>query len=285
MKKILFLDTKKLAGLSAVLLLAVFCTIGMSFRPVYGEDETEIVMNGPRRSHWIESGTCGDTYKNAKDYGKVEVTVVNGEGGTVSATGTNATSVAADNSTTAVTVTWNCNLSSDGDNSSILTDNHTNIITFTASRAEGYAFEGWYEDAECTMQKSGETTYSESFKIDHDEYVTKGSQNTEYESTPQTWNRYAKFVEITPVDLTFIAPGDGGQYTVTINETQTVISANNVTMNDVAAEVSLSATPTSGYAFAGWYTMDDEGNITNVSVNSSYDKVFVADTKIPKDGI
>ena len=284
-KKLLELSSAKLTALSIGLLLAVFCTIGMSFTPAeegdnVGNPNDSTYVSGPRRSHWATSGWCGTDYHNATDYGKVVVSVVNGEGGTVSATGANATSETTDDNTTAVTITWNCGNSEDEDRSPTITALHTNTITFTAARADGYAFAGWYEDEACTVLKSGETTYSEPFKIDHDEYVNEDSKNTEYESTPQTWNRYAKFIEIIPVDLTFVAPGAGGQYTVTINEVSTVISSSNVTKNDVAAEVSLTADPASGYAFAGWYTMDDEGNVTNVSANSTYEKIFVADTKI-----
>ncbi|MEE0950964.1 MAG: InlB B-repeat-containing protein [Paludibacteraceae bacterium] len=85
MKKILFLNTTKLAVLSAMLLLAVFCTIGMSFTPAeegenVGNPNDSTYVTGPRRSHWktTTNNGCGGTttlYYHKTDYARVEARI------------------------------------------------------------------------------------------------------------------------------------------------------------------------------------------------------------------
>lgn len=94
-------------------------------------------------------------------------------------------------------------------------------ITFTAKPETGYIVEGWYTDATCTAGKhdAGSTTYTTS--ITGETYV------------------YVKFVEQTwPVS--FVASTGG---TVSPAEEQTV---------GVITGVNISATPETGYTFAGW---------------------------------
>lgn len=276
-KKILFMSSAKLTALSIGLLLAVFCTIGMSFRPVYDENEAEeIVMSGQRRSHWTTSGWCGTEYHNKTDYGKVVVAVKDGTGGEVSAKGTNATSATTGNNSTTATITWNCGYS-DSSNHTDLETKHTNSITFTATPNTGYNFEGWYSDAECTKLLSSDLSYPEPFKIEHDSWGTSQKSTHETANTAQTWNRYAKFVEIVPIDITFIAPGDGGQYTVTVDGSSSTVSSSNVVKTGITTAITLSATPASGYIFVGWYQQDGAGNITDLSSNSPYEKTFASD--------
>lgn len=284
MKKIMFLNTTKLASISVGLLLVIFCTIGMSFTRVDeggvedANDSTSVSIpkGGPRKSHWTEPGVCGGTnYKNKKDYGKVIVTVVGGTGGTVSASGTNSTSSTANNNSTSVTVTWNCGYD-DSSNHTDLAAKHTNSITYTANPASGYQLEGWYTDEECTTLVSNNP---EDFVIGHSSY--EGSQNNEYEGAnkAQTWNRYAKFVKDEPVDLTFIAPGAGGSYTVTVSGSSSTVSSANVVKTGITTEVSLVATPASGYMFAGWYQID-EGNVGDLSTDASYNKKFAKSVSV-----
>ena len=276
-KKILFMSSAKLSVICIVLLLAVFCTIGMSFRPVYSEDEKELLMSGPRRSHWTTSGSCGSTnYNNNIDYGKVVVAVKDGTGGKVSAEGTNTTSATTGNNSTTATITWNCGYS-DSKKHTDLETKHTNSITFTATPNTGYNFEGWYSDAECTKLLSSDLSYPESFKIEHDSWGTSKNSAHETANTAQTWNRYAKFVEIVPIDITFIAPGDGGQYTVTVDGSSSTVSSSNVVKTGITTAITLSATPASGYIFVGWYQQDGAGNITDLSSNSPYEKTFASD--------
>lgn len=73
-------STTKLAMLSIALLLAVFCTIGMSFTPAeegenIGNPNDSTYITGPRRSHWKESG-CSTTYHNTTDYAEVHAQVI-----------------------------------------------------------------------------------------------------------------------------------------------------------------------------------------------------------------
>ena len=94
-------------------------------------------------------------------------------------------------------------------------------ITFTATPETGYIVEGWYTNAACTAGKhdAGSTTYTTS--ITGETYV------------------YVKFVEQTwPVS--FVASTGG---TVSPAEGQTV---------GVITGVNISATPETGYTFAGW---------------------------------
>ena len=79
-KQMAFLNTTKLAVLSAMLLLAVFCTIGMSFTPAeegenIGNPNDSTYITGPRRSHWKESG-CSTTYNNETDFAEVHAQVI-----------------------------------------------------------------------------------------------------------------------------------------------------------------------------------------------------------------
>ena len=284
-KKILFMNSAKLTAISLGVLLAIFCTIGMSFTPAeegdnMGNPNDSTYVTGPRRSHWTTSGECGSTnYHNNKDYGKVIITVKNATGGTVSASGNNSTSSTANNNSTSVTVTWNCGYS-DSNNHTDLTVKHTNKITFTANKTTGYNFEGWYSDAACTQLVKSDLSYSEDFVIGHDSWGI--AQNTEYESSgsAQTWNRYAKFVEIEPVDLTFIAPGAGGSYTVTINGSSSTVTSANVVKTGITTEVALVATPASGYVFAGWYQIDGEGNVSDLSASTPYNKTFAKSVSV-----
>ncbi|MEE0923522.1 MAG: InlB B-repeat-containing protein [Paludibacteraceae bacterium] len=84
-KQMAFLNTTKLAVLSAALLLAVFCTIGMSFTPAeegenVGNPNDSTYVTGPRRSHWktTTNNGCGGTttlYCHKTDYARVEARI------------------------------------------------------------------------------------------------------------------------------------------------------------------------------------------------------------------
>ena len=94
-------------------------------------------------------------------------------------------------------------------------------ITFTATPETGYLVEGWYTDAACTAGKhdAGSTAYTTSII---------GETNV-----------YVKFVEKT-WSVSFVASTGG---TVSPAEGQTV---------GVITGVNISATPETGYTFAGW---------------------------------
>lgn len=193
-KKLLCISTTKLTVLCGVLLMAVFCTIAMSFRPVYDEDEKGIVMSGPRRSHWKTSTTdscTGEvtyTYHNTRDFGKV---IAHADGnGTVSVAGTNAQTASSGNGTATATVTWHCGLgqgtggatdktTSDQQDVGVL---HTNEITFEATPNPGYRFVGWYTATNKggDRKDDGSSTYSETFMIDGANYdaTSQSAANT-----------------------------------------------------------------------------------------------------------
>ena len=163
-KKILFMSSAKLTAICFGLLLAVFCTIGMSFRPVYGEEEKEIVMSGPRRSHWhwVESGCVSDThhYKSSKDYAQTQVqTMGNGIATISTEETTNVTSPASGSprvaSTTAeagntASISWNSGLEHNdqetkGYDDGAIAAAHKKTFTLTATPADPdeYYFAGW----------------------------------------------------------------------------------------------------------------------------------------------
>ena len=78
-KKILFLSSAKLTAMSFGLLLAIFCTIGMSFTPV---EEVEVIeindstsvspQRQVRKSHW-NGGGCNESDSNNNDYARTSV--------------------------------------------------------------------------------------------------------------------------------------------------------------------------------------------------------------------
>ena len=286
-KKILFMSSAKLTAICLGLLLAVFCTIGMSFRPVYDENEAEeIVMSGQKRAHWVaeSSDGCGGTnytYKNKTDYGKA-VATVSGTGGTVSIAGsiTNGTQSISGNGTTTATLTWNTNTGTSNGEKNLSV--HSNNVTLIATPATGYAFVGWYDKDDNFL--SGKEEYAQPVTIPGGLYE-KGSVKTENQATakygnwqssgsPYTETFYAKFKEIEPVDLTFLA-SEGGLYTITINEQETTVSSSDVVMTGVTQKVTLNATPSSGYIFAGWYMINGEGGFSDLSdANPLSDKQF-----------
>lgn len=179
MKKILFLNTTKLAVLSAMLLLAVFCTIGMSFTPAeegenVGNPNDSTYVTGPRRSHWTTTTSCmGQNFKtnhNETDYAQVaavvkvydesniditssttnigQVTLENIS--TSTETGTVDGSSLSGNETTSAYINWNSSKAVEKKESQIAADTiaaaHKLKVKFTAECIdEGYNFVGWYK--------------------------------------------------------------------------------------------------------------------------------------------
>lgn len=291
-KKLLCISTTKLTVLCGVLLMAVFCTIAMSFRPVYDEDEKGIVMSGPRRSHWKTSTTdscTGEvtyTYHNTRDFGKV---IAHADGnGTVSVAGTNAQTASSGNGTATATVTWHCGLgqgtggatdktTSDQQDVGVL---HTNEITFEATPNPGYRFVGWYTATNKggDRKDDGSSTYSETFMIDGANYdaTSQSAANTAAgnhltAANAQTWDRYAYFEAIPIVAVTFLAPSTAsenkGNYVFTINGASTTVTTSNVN-RDVNMLVTMTANPLDAYYFEYWYTEDAEGNRTIISTSN-----------------
>lgn len=177
-KKILFFNTSKLAVLSAVLLLSVFCTIGMSFAPAeegknIGSPNDSTYVSGPCRSHGCSNST--DYFKGiaiAKNYG----------------TGSGKMYVQRDNvsNVSSITSGWeasqfttdvlNCGKSSSNDH-----------LYFCAKADDGSYFWGWYVDADCTEQMDDNPD-------DHAQIIeVKTDQAHTGSSDPEIVTRYAKF--------------------------------------------------------------------------------------------
>ena len=137
---------------------------------------------------------------------------------------------------------------------------HTHTFYAFATPADGYTFLGWTENATSTAGADASNPKSVTIKSENHETVTQ--------------TLYAHFVEKAKVNITFEAPSNG-TYTIAVNggSAETVLSAD-VVKNDVTG-VTLTATPASGYAFAGWYKLNSAGEfVEDLSIASPYDAAF-----------
>ncbi len=305
-KKILFMSSAKLTAISIGLLLAVFCTIGMSFRPVYDENEAEeIVMSGPRRSHWTTTGTegsgCSSTevtyYNDKKDYAKTIAQSLNSAYGTVAITANskNATPVtAADGSQSYVE--WDSGVTEHEPSDKNKTENkglddaHTNTITFTATPTDPdeYRFVGWYSDAGGTSLVSGEgeTPWEKEVKFDSKYYTyNSGSHtNTEYETTSNRWTvtYYAKFEPIPSTNVTFLAAStpakDNGSYTVVGKGVNSTITTSNQVIP--VKSITLTATPSEATEFLNWYKLGAGDEKIILSTENPFTTSFTEETTV-----
>lgn len=295
-KKILFMSSAKLKAISFGLLLAVFCTIGMSFRPVYDEDEAaEIVMSGPRRSHWTttSSGCTGTTttYHNKTDYAKTVAHSLNTAYGTVAITANskNATPVA---TADGAYVEWDTGIGSSettGEHKD-LEAIHTNTITFTATPTDldEYRFVGWYSDAEGTTQVVGEdkSTWETDVKFPNQEGFTSYKSNsgvTTYEgSTRYTVDYYAKFEKIPSTNVTFLAAStpakDNGSYTVVGKGVNSTITTSNQVIP--VKSITLTATPSEATEFLNWYKLGAGDEKIILSTENPFTTSFTKETTV-----
>ena len=169
--------------------------------------------------------------------------------------GTGSGTVYASTSSTATTgsasASFNCGKSSDGQ--------HTGDLYAFATPAAGYTFLGWTTSKTSTEGADKANPKSVAFN------VTDASN---------TQTLYAHFVEKAKVNITFEAPSNG-TYTIAVNggSAETVLSSD-VVKNNVT-DVTLTATPASGYAFAGWYKLNSAGEfVEDLSISSPYDASF-----------
>lgn len=137
---------------------------------------------------------------------------------------------------------------------------HTRTFYAFATPADGYTFLGWTESATSTAGADASNPKSVTITSDNHSTVTK--------------TLYAHFVEKAKVNITFEAPSNG-TYTIAVNggSAETVSSAD-VVKNNVEGVV-LTATPASGYAFAGWYKLNSSGEfVDDISIASPYEASF-----------
>lgn len=290
-KKILFMSSAKLTAISIGLLLAVFCTIGMSFRPVYDEQEaSEIVMSGPRRSHWTTTSSWGcTTHHNKTDYARTVAQSLNVAYGTVEITAKSKGSdpdTAADGSQSYVDWDTGIGSSETTDELNDLEAIHTNTFTFTATPTdpEEYYFVGWYSDEGGTTLVSGEgeSSWEKSVKFDSKYYTYSSSHPADYESSRWTVTYYAKFAPIPAINVTFLAAStparDNGYYTVAGKGVSETITTSNQTIG--VKGITLTAYASEMAEFVRWYTEDGAGNRTTLSEENPCVTSFTAATKV-----
>ena len=137
---------------------------------------------------------------------------------------------------------------------------HTHTFYAFATPAAGYTFLGWTESATSTADADASSPKSVT--------ITSNSHGT------VTKTLYAHFVEKAKVNITFEAPANG-TYTIAVNGgSAETVSAADVVKSNVEGVV-LTATPASGYAFAGWYKLNSAGEfVEDLSIANPYDAAF-----------
>lgn len=277
-KKILFMSSAKLTAISIGLLLAVFCTIGMSFRPVYDEDEAaEIVMSGQKRAHWDNSSTnsCTGavTHKynstvdkantNVQTRGNGYVTISTSETANVTspASGSPRTVTSGTAAGNTATISWNSGLATESNASSPTYTNeqitvaHKKAFTISAtpSDPDEYYFAGWGT----TTAESSINNNDNPRDIVSDMKITgytEGSKgNPDYSSTAYSETYYAFFKPRVAVTIT-LEPNANGTISYSYKNVPTTIISAETTFT-TKYDVTLTATPADGYKFFGWYTL------------------------------
>lgn len=215
-KKILFLSSAKLTALSIGLLLAVFCTIGMSFRPVYDDQEAaDIVMSGPRRSHWT-SGSCTTTYNNKTDYFRT-IAQTRGNGtvyvSTAENSKTGASSSPAESGNVAGNesyVNWNSSSGFSGADTEVGVDviaaAHSKQLYLWATPDDGYYFAGWSSKQETNDNASSDNPFAYTHSLTGEGYSSyASSQQKTYESADEPY-KVTHYAFFSPVVIEKVSP-------------------------------------------------------------------------------
>ena len=270
-KQMAFLNTTKLAVLSATLLLAVFCTIGMSFTPAeegenIGNPNDSTYITGPRRGHW----GSGCNPHNNTDYA-IATAITKGYG-TVTLSSGSETKTSGDTSGDEVSITWKCTGYS---------DSHTPKFTFSATPSNGYKFDGWSIDGNTIIPSKG-NPFEETITMSG--YDTEN--NTSYESPTNTSAKrtyYAHFSEKQTATITFGIPVNG-KYTYKLTDAEgdgeeVSLSTTPCPTLKTKDEITLTATPDEGIKFFGWYKGSDSPE-NYLSYSTTFQRAFSEDITI-----
>lgn len=249
-----FSSTKLLIA-TWVLLIGAFVMLSMSL-PDEQSNGGHGNHSGPRRSHYFNKGTCGDTKHGALDYAKaIAITTGGGRVKISSPTGggdvTNEGGTSDTNNGDQVSVEWNCGSTADMSNNNNKTtiEAHTRQIRFEAIADENHNFAGWSTSADKDDIKVQDNPYEETMIID-DWDQNNGSHESEQKAL--TIQYYAIFKEKVLVNITMAVP-DKGTYTFSCEESSGTISTTEQSVQ-TKNEIILVASPNEGYKFFGWYT-------------------------------
>lgn len=301
MKKIELISSAQLTALSVGLLLAVFCTIGMSFTPadegdiVEPNDSTVLASRpGPRRAH-ASGGKCGSDTKS-NDYGRgIAYTKGGGKVIVEDAKQTAETSVidkygyksGTDNEVnpTAATysgtvngnysyVQWKCN---ETNATSGTVNAHKRTLKWTATPSDGYKFDGWSTTESGDIDPSIPNPYTYTMTMAAGTYNSK----TGYGDTDNgrlTTRLYAHFSKKVVATVT-MPQTEHGSFTYSCVDGNGKVNTTTPGSVITAEEITFVATAASGYKFFGWYTLDGTAE-EYLSLSATYKKAFSANTTI-----
>lgn len=136
---------------------------------------------------------------------------------------------------------------------------------FKAEAEEGYVFDAWYTNAECTQGRNANSEIT----------ATVTSESTD-QNSPTTVTRYAKFLKLETyyVNAKAVAKEGGLVYVSNVNgsnnstyEPAQVSNNSQDNVTSYSATIYFRAKPIDGYVFEGWYTDEQCSQKTNKSQN------------------